>query len=262
MGTRLSRLSVLNWIPGRFECAILFFKTCSAISSTSLVSWSCSLILNISVNLVSFVVHTDMIHSFVCNLKESYSSILNNFWYVLQSVFRTSINFSYTPCSVIPYIWLPHSKYFAVFLSCPLNYFAMHIKQNAFSHGFNATGLLSMLLQMLYMHIDQWEFSISKERLSGGHFGLSMSRSSWDQNNFERDGRPLRSFLLVFFIFSRAPLLNSVFFTSYYYTRTARMVIIGTPVFAYFMWNGDISLGGRIHKKIAFHAYLGRMYLL
>ena len=93
----------------------------------------------------------------------------------------------------------------------------MHIKQNACSQGFNTSGLSSMLLQMLHMHIDKWGFHfflkseifISIGRLSGGHFALSMSRSSWDQNNFEINGRHLRSFILMFLIFSRAPLLNS-----------------------------------------------------
>ena len=93
----------------------------------------------------------------------------------------------------------------------------MNIKQNACSQGFNTSGISSMLLQMLHMHIDKWgfhfflksEISISIGRLSGGHFALSMSRSSWDQNNFEINGRHLRSFILMFLIFSRAPLLNS-----------------------------------------------------
>ena len=56
----------------------LAFKTCSATSSISLVTWSCILILNISVNLVSFAVYEKMIHLFVCNLKESHTSMLNN----------------------------------------------------------------------------------------------------------------------------------------------------------------------------------------
>ena len=97
----------------------------------------------------------------------------------------------------------------------------MHIKQNACLQGFNTSSLLSMLLQMLHMHIDKsgfhfslkYEVSISIGRLSGGHFALSISRSSWDQSNFEIDGRPLRSIILMFLIFPRAPLLNSVTLT-------------------------------------------------
>ena len=97
----------------------------------------------------------------------------------------------------------------------------MHIKQNACLQGFNTSSLLSMLLQMLHMHIDKsgfhfslkYEFSISIGRLSGGHFTLSISRSSWDQSNFEIDGQPLRSIILMFLIFPRAPLLNSVTLT-------------------------------------------------
>ena len=137
--------------------------------------------------------------------------MLNNFWHVLQSIFNTFNNFSYTPYSVISHIWLLHLKHFAEFLSCPLRSFAMHIKQNACLQGFNISGLLSMLLQMLHMHIDKWGFhfslkfkvSISLGRLSDGHFALSMSRSSWDQNNFEIDWRPLQSFILMFLIFPR-----------------------------------------------------------
>ena len=48
-------------------------------SSISLVSWSCLLILNISVNLASFAGHAEMTHLLVRNLKESHSSMLNNF---------------------------------------------------------------------------------------------------------------------------------------------------------------------------------------
>ena len=200
---------------------ILFFKTCSAASSISLVSWFFLFILNISVNLVYFQVHAEMTHLHVCNLKESYSSMQNNFWRILQSIFNTFNNFSYTPYSVISHIWLLHLKHFAECLSCPLRSFAMHIKQNACLQGFNTSSLLSMLLQMLHMHIDKsgfhfslkYEVSISIGRLSGGHFALSISRSSWDQSNFEIDGRPLRSIILMFLIFPRAPLLNSVTLT-------------------------------------------------
>ena len=63
-------------------------------SSISLLSWSCLLILNISVNLASFAGNAEMTHLLVCNLKESYSSMLNNFWHVLQSIFNTFNNFS------------------------------------------------------------------------------------------------------------------------------------------------------------------------
>ena len=48
-------------------------------SSISLVSLSCLLILNISVNLASFAGHAEMTHLLVRNLKESHSSMLNNF---------------------------------------------------------------------------------------------------------------------------------------------------------------------------------------
>ena len=74
-----SRSSVLNWISGELECAILFFKTCSPTSSISLVSWFYVLILNISVNLVTFTAHVQMTHLFVFNLKEAHSTMLNNF---------------------------------------------------------------------------------------------------------------------------------------------------------------------------------------
>ena len=40
------------------------------------------------------------------------------------------------------------------------------------------------------------------------------------------------------------------------------MVIMGAPVLKRFKWNGAIFLGDLIHKKIAFHVYLGRMYIL
>ena len=69
--------------------------------------------------------------------------------------------FSYTLCLLISYLWLLHLKHFAGFLSCSLNSFAMHIKQNACSQGFNTTDLLSMLLQILRMHIDKWRFLFS-----------------------------------------------------------------------------------------------------
>ena len=48
-------------------------------SSISLVSLSCLLILNISVNLAYFAGHAEMTHLLVRNLKESHSSMLNNF---------------------------------------------------------------------------------------------------------------------------------------------------------------------------------------
>ena len=67
----------------------LFFKTCSATSSMSLVSWSYLLILNILVNLISLAVHAEMTHLLLYILKELYPSMLNNFWYVLQSTFKT-----------------------------------------------------------------------------------------------------------------------------------------------------------------------------
>ena len=150
--------------------------------------------------------------------------------------------FSYTLCLLISYLWLLHLKHFAGFLCCSLNSFTMHEKQNACSQGLNTTDLLSMLLQILQMHIDKWRFlfSLTYEfsihtyiyiytmytyiyiyiytyihisiylsiclisyiyliyiyiyiyiymgRLSGRYFALSMSRSFWEQNNFERDG--------------------------------------------------------------------------
>ena len=110
-----SRSPVLNWTSGELECAILFFKTCSATSSISLVSWFYVLILNISVDLVSFAVHAQMTHLFVCNLKESHSTMLNNLSYVPQSPFHTFIIFH---TSHVPWFYVFDCCISSISLSC------------------------------------------------------------------------------------------------------------------------------------------------
>ena len=56
-----SRPPVLSLISGELE-GQSFFKTCSATSSMSLISWSCVLIFNIAVNLVSFAVQAEYLY--------------------------------------------------------------------------------------------------------------------------------------------------------------------------------------------------------
>ena len=76
--------------------------------------------------------------------------------------------------------------------------------------------------------------------------------------NFKIDVHPLWSFLLVFLIFPRVSLLNFAILSHLLYEW---LPIIGTPVFICFKQNMVlyVSLGGRIYKKTAFHAYLGTM---
>ena len=74
--------------------------------------------------------------------------------------------------------------------------------------------------------------------------------------NYNRYGQPLRSFLLVFLIFPRISLFN---FTILSYVLTNDHHRDTSFDMFSVKYGANISLGGRIHKKTAFHAYLGRM---
>ena len=76
LGTQVQPQVILNpdYLPDYLTDSYDYYG-----SSISLVSLSCLLILNISVNLASFAGHAEMTHLLVRNLKESHSSMLNNF---------------------------------------------------------------------------------------------------------------------------------------------------------------------------------------
>ena len=81
------------------------------------------------------------------------------------------------------------------------------VLNQSFSRSFvNFLEIATIVRKRIRFHFSlKYEVSISIGRLSGGHFAQSMSRSSWDQNNFGIDGRPLWSFILMSLIFPRAP---------------------------------------------------------